>query len=155
VNQAGEPLRAAKSATAFRTIGEVVQEVDVPAHVLRFWETKFSQLKPLKRRGGRRYYRPEDVELLRRIRQHLYQEGYTIRGAEKLLREGGFHTGEASEEAKRPILRSHGSAHPPRESAARPDLARMQQALRELRGELLEIRALLDKLLGCRPGVGG
>ncbi|HEX3441890.1 MAG TPA: MerR family transcriptional regulator, partial [Pseudolabrys sp.] len=77
--------RAGKSDTAFRTIGEVAEDLDVPAHVLRFWESKFSQLKPLKRGGGRRYYRPEDIQLLRRIRECLYQEGYTIRGVQKLL----------------------------------------------------------------------
>ncbi len=73
--------RAGKSDSAFRTIGEVAENLDVPAHVLRFWESKFPQLKPLKRGGGRRYYRPEDILLLRHIRQCLYQEGYTIRGA--------------------------------------------------------------------------
>src|SRR5437867_7424877 len=79
------PARPAKSATAFRTIGEVAGDLDLPAHVLRFWEAKFPQLKPLKRAGGRRYYRPEDVVLLRRIRQCLYQDGYTIRGVQRLL----------------------------------------------------------------------
>jgi DNA-binding transcriptional MerR regulator len=88
-SEAGGPRRANKSASAFRTIGEVAEDLDVPAHVLRFWESKFSQLKPLKRGGGRRYYRPEDVDLLRRIRQCLYRDGYTIRGVQKLLREGG------------------------------------------------------------------
>ena len=78
-----------KSAAAFRTISEVSEELEVPQHVLRFWETKFTQVRPLKRGGGRRYYRPEDVELLRRIRQLLYGEGYTIKGVQKLLREGG------------------------------------------------------------------
>lgn len=78
-----------KSAEAFRTISEVAKELDVPAHVLRFWETRFSQVKPLKRGGGRRYYRPEDVNLLRAIRELLYTEGYTIKGVQKLLREGG------------------------------------------------------------------
>ncbi len=77
-----------KSAAAFRTISEVAEELDVPQHVLRFWESKFSQVKPLKRGGGRRYYRPEDVELLRKIRELLYQDGYTIKGVQKLLREG-------------------------------------------------------------------
>src|SRR5438552_2192918 len=77
--------RTGKSDTAFRTIGEVAEDLDIPAHVLRFWESKFSQLKPLKRGGGRRYYRPEDIQLLRHIRQCLYQEGYTIRGVQKLL----------------------------------------------------------------------
>ena len=77
-----------KSAAAFRTISEVSEHLDVPQHVLRFWETKFNQVKPMKRGGGRRYYRPEDVELLRRIRRLLYNDGYTIKGVQKLLREG-------------------------------------------------------------------
>ncbi len=81
--------RAGKSAAAFRTISEVAGDLDVPQHVLRFWETKFSQIRPLKRAGGRRYYRPEDVALLRRIRELLYEDGYTIRGVQKLMREGG------------------------------------------------------------------
>src|SRR5712671_6329491 len=82
--------RAVKSAGAFRTISEVAEELDVPQHVLRFWESKFTQVRPLKRGGGRRYYRPEDVLLLRRIRQCLYQDGYTIKGVQRLLREGAL-----------------------------------------------------------------
>ena len=78
-----------KSASAFRTISEVATELDIPAHVLRFWESKFAQVKPLKRGGGRRYYRPEDIALLRAIRELLYIDGYTIRGVQKLMREGG------------------------------------------------------------------
>jgi DNA-binding transcriptional MerR regulator len=79
------PARLGKGAAAFRTIGEAADELDVPAHVLRFWETRFPQLKPVKRSGGRRYYRPEDIALLRRIRHWLYQDGYTIRGVQQLL----------------------------------------------------------------------
>lgn len=78
-----------KKAEAFRNISEVATELDVPKHVLRFWEGKFSQLRPMKRGGGRRYYRPEDVELLKGIRQLLYHDGFTIRGVQKLLREKG------------------------------------------------------------------
>src|SRR3546814_947283 len=74
---------AGKSAAAFRTISEVSDELDVPQHVLRFWEGKFSQGRPLKRGGGRRYYRPEDIDLLRRIRDLLYSEGYTIKGVQR------------------------------------------------------------------------
>lgn len=77
----------AKSAAAFKTISEVSSETGVPQHVLRFWEAKFSQLRPLKRGGGRRYYRPEDVALLMRIRRLLHEEGYTIKGVQKVLRE--------------------------------------------------------------------
>jgi DNA-binding transcriptional MerR regulator len=81
--------RSRKSPTAFRTISEVAGELDVPQHVLRFWESKFSQVKPLKRGGGRRYYRPEDVALLERIRSLLYNDGYTIKGVQKVLRDAG------------------------------------------------------------------
>ena len=78
-----------KSPDAFRTISEVADDLDLPQHVLRFWETRFSQIKPMKRGGGRRYYRPEDVDLLRGIRHLLYGEGYTIRGVQRILREEG------------------------------------------------------------------
>src|SRR6187402_906468 len=81
--------RVQKSEGAFRTISEVATDLDVPQHVLRFWETKFSQVKPLKRGGGRRYYRPDDIALLRRISDLLYIQGYTIKGVQRLLREGG------------------------------------------------------------------
>src|ERR1700761_2107956 len=79
-----------KSAAAFRTISEVSDELAVPQHVLRFWESKFPQIRPLRRGGGRRYYRPEDVELLRRVSRLLYHEGYTIKGVQRLLREGAL-----------------------------------------------------------------
>ena len=89
------PLRRAeKSATAFRTISEVADDLEVPQHVLRFWETKFPQIRPMKRGGGRRYYRPEDVDLLRTIRNLLYDQGYTIKGVQKLMREGGLRVGD-------------------------------------------------------------
>ena len=78
-----------KSPDAFRTISEAAEELDVPQHVLRFWETRFSQIKPMKRAGGRRYYRPVDIELLKGIRSLLYKEGYTIRGVQKILKEDG------------------------------------------------------------------
>jgi DNA-binding transcriptional MerR regulator len=78
-----------KSPDAFRTISEAADELDLPQHVLRFWETKFSTIKPLKRGGGRRYYRPEDVLLLQGIRNLLYEQGFTIRGVQKILRDHG------------------------------------------------------------------
>ena len=81
-----------KSAEAFRTISEVSDDIDVPQHVLRFWETKFNQVKPMKRGGGRRYYRPDDVALLKHIRSLLYDDGYTIRGVQRLLGEKGMRT---------------------------------------------------------------
>lgn len=78
-----------KSPDAFRTISEVAEDLDLPQHVLRFWETRFNQIKPLKRGGGRRYYRPQDVDLIKGIRHMLYDQGYTIKGVQKLLRENG------------------------------------------------------------------
>jgi DNA-binding transcriptional MerR regulator len=78
-----------KSPEAFRTIREVADAMDLPQHVLRFWETRFPQIRPLKRAGGRRYYRPDDVERLRLIKRLLYDEGYTIKGVQKLFKEQG------------------------------------------------------------------
>ena len=93
-----------KGPTAFRTISEVAEELDLPQHVLRFWETRFAQIKPMKRGGGRRYYRPDDIDLLRGIRHLLYGEGYTIRGVQRILKEHGarFVTGAGREEV--PVL---------------------------------------------------
>jgi DNA-binding transcriptional MerR regulator len=91
-----EGRRVRKSPSAFRTISEVASELDVPQHVLRFWESKFSQIKPMKRGGGRRYYRPEDVALLERIRTLLYNDGYTIKGVQKLLREASGRKSSAN-----------------------------------------------------------
>jgi DNA-binding transcriptional MerR regulator len=82
-------LAIEKGPDAFRTISEVAADLDLPQHVLRFWETRFAQIKPLKRGGGRRYYRPDDIDLLRGIRQLLYGDGYTIRGVQQILREQG------------------------------------------------------------------
>jgi DNA-binding transcriptional MerR regulator len=118
--------RAGKSDAAFRTISEVADDLDVPQHVLRFWETKFSQVKPLKRGGGRRYYRPEDVVLLKRIRALLYTDGMTIRGVQKLLRETG---------AKAPVPEPVKEPEPvPRQG--RDDMARLLGELSSLRDEL-------------------
>src|SRR4051812_25315395 len=79
-----------KSPDAFRTISEVAEDLDLPQHVLRFWETRFPQIKPLKRGGGRRYYRPDDVDLLKGIRYYLYGEGYTIKGVQRILKDRGL-----------------------------------------------------------------
>lgn len=90
--EAADPVARAKlkkAPNAFRTISEVADDLHIPQHVLRFWETKFPQVKPLKRGGGRRYYRPDDIVLLRRISDLLYIQGYTIKGVQRLLREGG------------------------------------------------------------------
>ena len=81
-----------KAPDAFRTISEVADDLDIPQHVLRFWETRFAQIKPMKRSGGRRYYRPDDVDLLRGIRRLLYGEGYTIRGVQRILKEHGIES---------------------------------------------------------------
>lgn len=95
--------RNGKSPSAFRTISEAADELDLPQHVLRFWESKFPQVKPLKRGGGRRYYRPEDIALLMRIRNWLHVEGYTIKGVQKLLKDpaqrngGGSGTSDAAQ----------------------------------------------------------
>ena len=88
-----------KSPDAFRTISEAAEDLDLPQHVLRFWETRFPQIKPLKRGGGRRYYRPDDVELLRVIKQLLYGEGYTIKGVQKLFKEQGARTVAAAKQS--------------------------------------------------------
>ena len=126
--------RAPKSADAFRTISEVADELEVPQHVLRFWESKFPQVKPLKRAGGRRYYRPDDVVLLRRIRNCLYDQGYTIKGVQKLLREGALKSDDAPR------------APPP--NAASPRVVKsesLRAELLQIRGELVALRDLLKK----------
>ncbi len=97
--QPPSPPRARKAPSAFRTISEVADDLHIPQHVLRFWETKFPQLKPLKRGGGRRYYRPEDIALLRRVSDLLYTQGYTIKGVQRLLREGGLDEAVAASAA--------------------------------------------------------
>src|SRR5215469_14532801 len=135
--------RPVKSAAAFRTISEVAEELEVPQHVLRFWESKFSQIRPLKRGGGRRYYRPEDVLLLRRIRQCLYEDGYTIKGVQRLLREGQLKPPELAE----PIAEEEPAPEPttlplPLAANDRPDV---KTVLREIRRELADLRELLRK----------
>jgi DNA-binding transcriptional MerR regulator len=134
--------RGSKSAGAFRTISEVAGELDVPQHVLRFWETRFTQIRPLKRAGGRRYYRPEDVELLRRIRGLLYQHGYTIKGVQKLLRDGGRATDEpvTAVEDEPETQASERSARPSADGVPRSS----RQAIEAVIEELGELRDLLQ-----------
>jgi DNA-binding transcriptional MerR regulator len=135
--------RAGKSATAFRTISEVAGDLEVAQHVLRFWESKFPQVRPLKRGGGRRYYRPEDVELLRQIRSLLYEEGYTIKGAQKLLKGHKRPGGDDGEDDGSPddVLVNRG-AEPA--AAAPVNLApEARTRLRKLREELVALRAAL------------
>src|SRR3712207_453622 len=110
-----------KSPDAFRTISEVAEDLDLPQHVLRFWETRFTHIRPLKRGGGRRYYRPDDIDLLKGIRHLLYGEGYTIKGVQRILKEEGIRfvqavgRGEASVSAPRPDGRE-GAAVPAADS---------------------------------------
>ena len=119
-----------KSPDAFRTISEVADDLDLPQHVLRFWETKFPQLKPLKRGGGRRYYRPEDIALLQRIGDLLYTQGYTIKGVQRLLREGGLDAPEPAEsEPEVPVADIMGE---PRHMALRDAVAELEQLAAEL-----------------------
>jgi len=129
-----------KSPDAFRTISEVAVDLDVPQHVLRFWESRFREIKPMKRGGGRRYYRPEDVSLLRGIRHLLYGEGYTIRGVQRIIREQGI---KFVQTAGRPVARQPDVDELPEEVDA-PDAA-VSEAERS-RG----LFALLPALLGDR-----
>src|SRR4051812_50211482 len=91
-----------KSPDAFRTISEVAEDLDLPQHVLRFWETRFTPIRPLKRGGGRRYYRPEDIDLLKGIRYLLYGQGYTIKGVQRILRRVGCASSRRLDAAGRP-----------------------------------------------------
>ncbi|WP_442931741.1 MerR family transcriptional regulator [Microvirga sp. CF3062] len=145
-----------KSPDAFRTISEVAEDLDVPQHVLRFWETRFNHIKPLKRGGGRRYYRPDDVDLLKGIRHLLYGEGYTIKGVQRILKEEGVRfvqgigRGEQSLAALQP--EDNGAAHPDEDGSASesslpeedgfplpPKRELSREALRTLQGALEEL----------------
>ena len=134
-----------KSADAFRTISEVAEELDVAQHVLRFWEKRFSQIRPMKRGGGRRYYRPEDMELLKRIKCLLHEEGYTIKGAQRLLKESGgvkaFLEGNMGTSSPAVAPEVERPAPSPGQSA---DEVSDRAELQVLRTELLEVRALLN-----------
>ena len=101
-----------KSPDAFRTISEVATSLDLPQHVLRFWESRFPQIKPLKRRGGRRYYRPDDIELLAAIKHLLYGEGYTIKGVQRLFKEQGARGFAAKTQRSAPLAEDVDSARP-------------------------------------------
>jgi DNA-binding transcriptional MerR regulator len=110
-----------KGPDAFRTISEVAEELNLPQHVLRFWETRFSQIRPMKRGGGRRYYRPDDIDLLRGIRHLLYGEGYTIRGVQRILREQGARSVAAAGRGEPdPLEAGNGGAR--HQDAPEPDL---------------------------------
>ena len=123
-----------KSPDAFRTISEVAEDLDIPQHVLRFWESRFPQVKPVKRGGGRRYYRPEDIALLRRISDLLYTQGYTIKGVQRLLRDG---TDEGPQGGELPL------GDPPPPSAAEDvETAALRAALADLEAIAAELRSL-------------
>ncbi len=109
-----------KAPDAFRTISEVADDLDIPQHVLRFWETRFTQIKPMKRSGGRRYYRPDDVDLLRGIRRLLYGEGYTIRGVQRILKENGIKSVQGLVDGHAAPSFAPVSAAAPRVQAKRP-----------------------------------
>jgi DNA-binding transcriptional MerR regulator len=133
---------AGKSAAAFRTISEVASELNVPSHVLRFWETKFTQIRPMKRGGGRRYYRPEDIVLLKQIRSLLYDDGYTIKGVQKLLRDGIQK--KARDQTAPATEKSLAIAEP---ASAVADISPARRA--ELQGvldELVALRKILDEI---------
>ncbi|MBV9537622.1 MAG: MerR family transcriptional regulator [Acidisphaera sp.] len=175
-SESGEPVRPRlrKAPNAFRTISEVADELHVPQHVLRFWETKFPQVKPLKRGGGRRYYRPDDIALLRRISDLLYIQGYTIKGVQRLLREGGGKLSDdippatpdeqeaaAAERAETLTedapdqLAMPGIPPYPQQSAASPTprapRGEAERELERLRGVLAETLAALEELRKLLP----
>jgi DNA-binding transcriptional MerR regulator len=131
--------QANKSPSAFRTISEVSDLLEVPQHVLRFWETKFVQVRPLKRGGGRRYYRPEDIDLLQQIRDLLYSEGYTIKGVQRLLREGRVKAGAGT-------AAGDGSSQAGRSGSPNDVSSRERRA--ELQAVLTELERLRDLLRG-------
>ncbi len=148
--------RAKKAPNAFRTISEVADELHIPQHVLRFWETKFPQVKPLKRGGGRRYYRPDDIQLLRRISDLLYIQGYTIKGVQRLLREGGGQLSDdippapAAERAAAEVEQAAVPELPPLElssPAGGENLAMENRRLRELLQDALSELVALRRLL--------
>ena len=158
-------ITRAKSPEAFRTISEVSVDLDVPQHVLRFWETRFAQVRPVKRAGGRRYYRPEDVDLLRGIRALLYSDGFTIKGVQKVLRDRGLRhvaelgrvshscgAAEASEEQG--VLQDDAPRH------ARAAIASVERALAEpskacllVKEERVKLELLLAELLQLKSSL--
>ena len=141
----GPGRSSAKSAAAFRTISEVADELNIQAHVLRFWETKFTQVKPLKRGGGRRYYRPEDIALIRRIRDLLYTDGYTIKGVQKLLRDGGLKA-LLAEAQTAPMPKPMKSGKKPQTATAPAGLTSDQRKeLETVLGELQQLQAILKR----------
>ena len=171
-----------KAPDAFRTISEVADDLDIPQHVLRFWETRFAQIKPMKRSGGRRYYRPDDVDLLRGIRRLLYGEGYTIRGVQRILKEHGVKSvqglvdgstalpalgmpgddamrggAEADDEEVVVDAGEDEAAAPPLRAGAAPPVASAENAAGAERRKLdiARLQAALQDLLACRQLLDG
>ncbi len=149
-----------KSPDAFRTISEVSSELEVPKHVLRFWESKFAQIKPMKLGGGRRYYRPEDLDLLRGIRGLLYDRGYTIKGVQKIFRENGVRFvkdfSKSDEAAPKgpviPDLAADAAAGQRKRGEAKANAEASETALAPLHRKLL--MAALKDLTACREALG-
>ena len=129
-----------KAPEAFRTISEVADELDLPQHVLRFWETRFREIRPMKRGGGRRYYRPDDVDLLRGIRHLLYGEGYTIRGVQRILREQGAKFVQ--------VVWQEGAPQPPHGATDDEDFAEEAVSATEMLEEESGLRGRLSGLIG-------
>ncbi len=166
-----------KAPDAFRTISEVADDLKVPQHVLRFWESRFAQIKPMKRAGGRRYYRPDDVDLLRGIHHLLYGEGYTIRGVQRILKEQGVkfvetvwqegaeqprhgprdHEIEADDGVELPEEDEDFSVAAPRVAAARPEAhsSRMTTGGEFSRDDLRKLQATLFELNECKRLLDG
>jgi DNA-binding transcriptional MerR regulator len=157
-----------KAPDAFRTISEVADEIDVPQHVLRFWESRFSHIRPMKRGGGRRYYRPDDVDLLRGIRHLLYGEGYTIRGVQRILREhgGAFvqNVWRAGAEPPPPPLEEDASdivAEPAEDRAEATLFSGLGEKVRSAEDGIgnsehrQKLEMALDELLACRRIIDG
>lgn len=130
---------------AFRTISEVATELDVPQHVLRFWETRFAQIKPVKRAGGRRYYRPEDVDLLKGVRRLLHRQGYTIRGAQRVLKERGIRFVQAIGRGE-----AEAAAPAPEETEAPAAGRGSHEAVALGSADRPELEAVLYELRTCR-----
>ncbi|MCL4765289.1 MAG: MerR family transcriptional regulator [Hyphomicrobiaceae bacterium] len=142
-----------KSAEAFRTISEVADELEVPKHVLRFWEQKFPQIRPMKRGGGRRYYRPEDLDLLRGIRHLLHLEGYTIRGVQKILRLQGVDEVKrcwAGRPAERPAPAAAAESPPRSKRKQAPPAPADRAAVGLPRDVLRSLKSALSELEACR-----
>ncbi len=145
-----------KAPDAFRTISEVADELDLPQHVLRFWESRFREIKPLKRGGGRRYYRPDDIDLLRGIRHLLYGEGYTIRGVQRILRDQGIKFVQIVWQAgaAQPPHGAHGEAGPADDEEVAENEAAEEKEEEEERGLGGKLTALIGRDLNDRDDTG-